>query len=154
MVEDEFEDVAPRPGRSLGDYARPVYNQKKSSVRPPPIDANNFELKQGVIQTIQNNCIFRGKPNEDPNNHLMDFDEIMNTFCYNGVSHDAIYLRAFPFSLKDDAKQWLRSLPTKSIRTWEEMPTKFLEKYFSATKTGKMRKEIHNFSQGEGETVF
>ncbi|XP_075099000.1 uncharacterized protein LOC107824879 [Nicotiana tabacum] len=34
------------------------------------------------------------------------------------------------------------------------MTTKFLEKYFSAAKTGRMRKEIHNFSQGEGETVF
>ncbi|XP_070055238.1 uncharacterized protein [Nicotiana tomentosiformis] len=140
------------PGRSLGDYARPVYNQQQSSVSPPPIDANNFV--QRVLQTIQNNCIFRGKPNEDPNNHLMDFDEIMNTFCYNGASHDTIYLIAFPFSLKDDAKQWLRSLPTRSIRTWEEMTTKFLEKYFSAAKTGRMRKEIHYFSQGEGEIVF
>nr|XP_016441130.1 PREDICTED: uncharacterized protein LOC107766795 [Nicotiana tabacum] len=75
----------------------------------------------------------------------------MNTFRYNGASHDAIYLRAFPFSLKDDAKSWLRSIPTGSIRTWEEMTTKFLEKYFSATKTGRMRKEIHNFSQSEGK---
>ncbi|XP_070044570.1 uncharacterized protein [Nicotiana tomentosiformis] len=96
----------------------------------------------------------RGKSNKDPNNHLMDFDEIMNTFRYNGASHEAIYLRAFPFSLKDDVKKWLRSLPTGSIRTWEEMTTKFLEKYFSAAKTGRMRKEIYNFSQGEGETVF
>lgn len=84
----------------------------------------------------------------------MDFDKIMNTFRCNGASYDAIYLRALPFSLKDDAKQWLRSLPTGSIRTWEEMTTKFLEKYFSTAKTGRMRKEIHNFSQGEGETVF
>nr|XP_009603781.1 uncharacterized protein LOC104098686 [Nicotiana tomentosiformis] len=78
----------------------------------------------------------------------------MNTFRYNGASHNAIYLRAFPFSLKDDANQWLRSLPTGSIRTWEEMTTMFLEKHFSAAKIGRMRKEIHHFSQGEGETVF
>ncbi|XP_070049088.1 uncharacterized protein [Nicotiana tomentosiformis] len=131
MIEDEFKNAAPRPGRSLGDYARPE-----------------------VIQNIQNDCIFIGKPNEDPNNYLMDFDEFMKTFRYNGASHNAIYLRVFPFSLKDDAKQWLRSLSTGSIRTWEEMTTKFLEKYFSAAKTGRMRKEIHNFSQGDGETVF
>nr|XP_033509337.1 uncharacterized protein LOC117274215 [Nicotiana tomentosiformis] len=95
-----------------------------------------------------------GKPNEDHNNHLMDFDEIMNTFSYNEASHDAIYLKVLSFSLKDDAKQWLSSLPTGSIRTSEDMTTKFLEKYFSAAKTGRMRKEIHNFSQGEGETMF
>ncbi|XP_070032498.1 uncharacterized protein [Nicotiana tomentosiformis] len=34
------------------------------------------------------------------------------------------------------------------------MTTKFLENYFYAAKTGQMRKEIHNFSQGEGNTVF
>ncbi|XP_070044857.1 uncharacterized protein [Nicotiana tomentosiformis] len=49
----------------------------------------------------------------------MDFEEIMNTFQYNGVSQDTVYLRAFPFTLKDDAKHWLRSLPQGSIRTWE-----------------------------------
>lgn len=30
----------------------------------------------------------------------MDFDEIMNTFSYNGESNDAIYLRTFPLLLK------------------------------------------------------
>lgn len=49
--------------------------------------------------------VIRGKPNEDPNNYLMDIYEIMNTFRYNGASDDAIYLRAFTFSLKDNAKK-------------------------------------------------
>ncbi|XP_018622341.1 uncharacterized protein [Nicotiana tomentosiformis] len=110
----------PRLGRTLGDYARPVYNQGLSSVRPPPIAANNFGLKQCLLQAIQNNCVFRGKTNEYPNTHLMDFEEIMNTFKYNEVSKDAVYLTTFPFSLEDDAKHWLRSLPTRSIRTWED----------------------------------
>nr|XP_016507622.1 PREDICTED: uncharacterized protein LOC107825297 [Nicotiana tabacum] len=37
----------------------------------------------------------------------------------------------------DDAKQWLRSLPTRWIRKWEDMTKKFLHKYFSAAKIGK-----------------
>ncbi|XP_070046828.1 uncharacterized protein [Nicotiana tomentosiformis] len=92
--------------------------------------------------------------NEDLNNHPMDFKEIMNTFLYNGVSHDAVYLRVFPFTLKDDAKHWLHSLPNGSIRTWDEMTRKFLDKYFSSAKTYKFRREIHNFCQNETETVF
>ena len=107
MGADRFENIAPMPRRPLDDYARPVYNQGLSSVRPPPIAANNFELKQGLLQTLQNYCVFRGKPSEDPNTHLMDFDQIMNTFQYNGVSQDAVYLRTFPFTLKDNAKHWL-----------------------------------------------
>ncbi|XP_075097913.1 uncharacterized protein LOC142175234 [Nicotiana tabacum] len=131
------------PGRPLDVYARLVYNHGLSSVRPPPIATNNSELNQGLLQTLQNYCVFREKMNEDPNNHLMDFEEIMNTFQNNGVSQDAVYLREFPFTLKDDAKQWLQSLPNGSIRTWDEMARKFLDKYFSSAKTSKSRREIH-----------
>ncbi|XP_019240089.1 PREDICTED: uncharacterized protein LOC109220077 [Nicotiana attenuata] len=113
---------------------------------------NNFEIKQGLLQTIQNNCVFRGKLNEDPNTHLMNFDEIINTFQHNGVSKDTIYLRKFPFLLREDAKHWLRSLPTGSIQSWEDMTKKFLEKYLSAAKIGKFCKEIHNFKQEDTET--
>ncbi|XP_070031831.1 uncharacterized protein [Nicotiana tomentosiformis] len=140
---DQFGNIGPGAGRPLGDYARPVYNQGLSSVRPPLVAANNIELKLRLLQTLQNSCIFRGKMNEDPNNHLMDFEDIINTFQYNGVSQDAVYLRAFPFIFKDDAKHWLRSLPNGSIRTWDEMTRKFLDKYFSSAKTAWERfKEI------------
>ncbi|XP_070057574.1 uncharacterized protein [Nicotiana tomentosiformis] len=154
MGADQFGNIAFGAGRQLGDYARPVYNQVLSSVKPPTVAANNFELKQGLLQTLQNSCAFREKMNEDPNNYLMDFEEIMNTFQYNGVSQDAVYLRAFPFTLKDNSKHWLRSLPHGSIRIWEKMTKKILTKYFSSAKTGKFRKEIHNFYQNETETVF
>ncbi|XP_070040769.1 uncharacterized protein [Nicotiana tomentosiformis] len=141
-------NTTPDAGRPLGDYARPVYNQGLSSVRPTPVAANNFELKQGLLQTLQNSCVFREKMNEHPNNHLMDFEKIMNTFQYNGVSQDAVYLRAFPFTLKDDAKHWLQSLPNGSIRTWDEMSRKFLDKYFSSAKTGK------TLSNAAGDTLM
>ncbi|KAH0730517.1 hypothetical protein KY289_001705 [Solanum tuberosum] len=103
-MEDQMDQNNGRAGRLLGDYAKTIYNGMQSSVRYPPVVANNFEIKHNVLRAIQNNCVFRGKQNEDPTSHLMDFDEIMNTFHYNGASHDAIYLREFPFSLKDDAK--------------------------------------------------
>jgi len=110
---DQFRNIAPRPGRPLGDFSIPVYNQGLSSERPTPVVANNFQLKQRLLQTLQNVCVFIGKMNEDPNNHLVDFEEIMNTFQYNGVSQDIVYLRTFLFTLKDDAKRWLQSLPTR-----------------------------------------
>ncbi|XP_070003386.1 uncharacterized protein [Nicotiana sylvestris] len=151
---DLFGNIDPEQGRPLDDYARPVYNQGLSSVRPPPVAANNFKLKQWLLQPLQNCYVFRGKQNEDPNNHLMDFEEIMNTFHYNGVSQDAIYLRAFPFTLKDNEKHWLRSLSQSSIRTWEEITRKFLAKYFSSAKMGKFKREIHNFYPNDTEIVF
>ncbi|XP_070043025.1 uncharacterized protein [Nicotiana tomentosiformis] len=44
-------------------------------------------------------------------------------------------------------------LPNGSIRTWDEMTRKFLDKYFSSSKTDKFRREIHNFCQNETETT-
>ena len=38
---------------------------------------------------------------EDLNAHIISFMEIYDTFKHNGVSNDAIWLRLFPFSLKD-----------------------------------------------------
>ena len=71
---------------------------------------------------------------------------------YNGVSDDAICLRLFPFSLKDKAKHWLNSEPLDSVTTWDDLVHKFLSKFFPPTKMARMRIDIHNFSQFEGET--
>ncbi|KAH0706339.1 hypothetical protein KY285_010841 [Solanum tuberosum] len=150
----EVEDQIDQNNGRAGDYAKPNYNGMQSSVRCPLVVANNFKIKHSVLQAIQNNCVFRGKQKGDPTSHLMDFDEIINTFHYNGASDDAIYLRAFHLSLKDDANIWLQSLPAGSICTWNEMTTKFLDKYFSPAKTARMRMEMSNFSQLESETVF
>lgn len=65
----------------------------QSNVGRPPVSVNNFEIKYIVIQEIQNNCVLRRKKNEDPTSHLMDFDETMSTFHYNGASDDVISLR-------------------------------------------------------------
>ena len=44
------------------------------------------------------------------------------------VTEDQIKLRAFLFSLKDLAKDWLYYLPSESIKTCNEMKKLFLEK--------------------------
>ncbi|KAG5620253.1 hypothetical protein H5410_005471 [Solanum commersonii] len=65
-VEDQMDQNNGRTGRLLEDYAKPNYNGMQSSVKCPPVAANNFEIKHSVLQAIQNNCVFRGKQNEDP----------------------------------------------------------------------------------------
>ncbi|XP_062116773.1 uncharacterized protein LOC133830740 [Humulus lupulus] len=84
----------------------------------------------------------------------MNFLELCATFKFNGVSDDAIRLRLFPFSLRDRAKSWLISLQANSINTWEELAQKFLSKFFPPTKAAKLRGEINNFYQNEGESLY
>ncbi|XP_070009972.1 uncharacterized protein [Nicotiana sylvestris] len=152
QIEDQFDEVAPRPAnRILRDNARPDRFNYESIVRKPPVAANNFEIRTGLIQTIQQSCIFTGDTSEDPHSHLIDFLELVETTKYNGVPPKAIKLRLFPFSLKVDAKTWLRSLPQGSITTWDQMTQKFLNKYFSPAKTTKLRQDISNFLQTDTE---
>ncbi|XP_016652564.1 PREDICTED: uncharacterized protein LOC103343534 [Prunus mume] len=73
------------------------------------------------------------------------------TIKIHGIDDEEIKMRLFPFSLKDKAKSWLYSLPNASIRTWDELSNKFLQKFFPAQKTNKIRKEILGFTQKEGE---
>ncbi|MGG6712903.1 UNVERIFIED_CONTAM: retrotransposon gag domain-containing protein, partial [Salmonella enterica subsp. enterica serovar Weltevreden] len=70
-----------------------------------------------------------------------------------GLSDEVIRLRLFPISLRDQAKEWLNSLPHHSITTWEELNNKFLQRYFPPGKTHDLRTEINTFKQSPGESL-
>ncbi|KAK9185186.1 hypothetical protein WN943_025540 [Citrus x changshan-huyou] len=55
---------------------------------------------------------------------------------------------------EDIARSWLNTLPANSIMSWEQMVTKFLNKYFTVHKTNAIRREISEFTQREDEQFF
>ncbi|GJT53501.1 retrovirus-related pol polyprotein from transposon TNT 1-94 [Tanacetum coccineum] len=63
-------------------------------------------------------------------------------------------LRDFPISLTGAASRWLRNKPTGSIKTWEDLKSKFLNKYCSPGRTAKKIEEINNFQQEPDETLY
>ena len=65
-----------------------------------------------------------------------------------------IRLKFFPFSLKDKAKTWLQNLRSESIRTWDEMQTQFLEKFFLPHITNSFTRQITTFTQKSRETLY
>ena len=105
------------------------------TIRRPPIQANNFELK-AVAVTLQmmKNIMFHGLPSENPNMHLTNFFKVCGMIKYNGVTEEALRLRLFPLSLGDRAKHWLTSQPPDSITSWNNLVQKFLTKFFPPTK--------------------
>ena len=77
-----------------------------SSIRCQTINANNFELKQALINMLQQNQ-YGGLVHEHPNVHLATFLETCDTVKMNGVTEDVIRMRLFPLSLRDKARGWI-----------------------------------------------
>ena len=73
---------------------------------------------------------FHGLDFENPYLHFKEFEELCSTFHDQSCNEETIRLKLFPFSLKDKAKTWLKSLRPRSIGTWQEMQIKFLKKFF------------------------
>ncbi|KAI4372740.1 hypothetical protein MLD38_010937 [Melastoma candidum] len=99
----------PPQWRTMRDFAQLTPYEPTRFLRPA-IQANNFEIKPATLNMIENSS-FGGLPNEDPHWHLTRFEDLCDTFKYNGVSPEAVRLRMFPFSLRDKTRGWLYSLP-------------------------------------------
>ena len=116
----------------------------QSTIRRPPIQANNFELKAMTLQMLQN-FMFHGLSTENPNMHLTSFIEVCDTIKYNGVTEEALRLRLFPLSLGDRAKHWLTSQPPDSITSWNDLVQKFMTKFFPPAKIAQLVQDtIHS----------
>nr|GEZ27457.1 reverse transcriptase domain-containing protein [Tanacetum cinerariifolium] len=114
-----------------------------------PINANNFELKQTLINLVQSNQ-FTGR--QDPHNHLRFFNKVTSTFRHPEVPNTTIKLLLFSFSLEGESQTWLDKEPPRSILTWEDLVSKFINQFFPPSKTTYLQNEIINFLQKPNET--
>ena len=90
-------------------------NQQPLCITFPTLDATTtFELKSGLIHLLPT---FHGLVVEDPHKHLKELHVVCMSMKPTKVIEDKIKLRAFQFSLKDSAKDWLYYLPSGSIKT-------------------------------------
>ncbi|GJS16223.1 reverse transcriptase domain-containing protein [Tanacetum coccineum] len=112
----------------------------------PAILVKNFELKVGLLQLITS-CQFHGFERDAPHAHIHWFNKITSTLKYKNVSHDAIKLMLFPFSLEGAAWIWLEKEPPCSILTWEDLVSKFVNYLFPPSKTTNLKNDITNFQQ-------
>ncbi|GJT44433.1 reverse transcriptase domain-containing protein [Tanacetum coccineum] len=68
------------------------------------------------------------------------------------VPNTSVKLMLFPFSLEGAARIWLEKEPPRSIETWDDLVTKFINKFFPPSKTTNLRNEITRFQQKFDET--
>ena len=124
-------------------------HNKYSAIKPPAVDANDFELQPALIIMVQQNQ-FAGHSIENPSEHLGQFLRIANSAILNGVKPEVIQLQLFPFSLRDMGITWFNSLPQESVNTWEELMRAYFDKFLFPSLQSEQRREIIN-SKHEGD---
>ncbi|GJU02488.1 reverse transcriptase domain-containing protein [Tanacetum coccineum] len=118
----------------------------------PEINAN-FELKHGLINLVQNKQFF-GHDKEDPHAHIRYFNKITSTMRFPDVPSTSIKLMLFPFSLEGSARIWLEKEPPRSILTWDDLVSKFINQFFPPSKTTNLQNEITRFQQRFDESFY
>nr|GEZ74630.1 reverse transcriptase domain-containing protein [Tanacetum cinerariifolium] len=117
------------------------------------ITANNFELKHGLINLVQNKQFFE-HDKEDPHAHIRYFNKIISTMRVPNVPSSSIKLMLFSFSLEGAARIWLEKEAPRSIQTWDDLVSKFINQFFSPSKTTNLYNEIMRFQQRLDESFY
>ncbi|KAM1127771.1 hypothetical protein ACFX2B_037288 [Malus domestica] len=141
--------VIPEAGLPLGDSLTAYSTNIPSCITYPAVEEGTaFEIKQHMLNILPT---FHGLSSDDPNMHIAEFLMGCKNILVRGFSTESIKLRLFPYTLKDQARRWLLTLPSGSITTWAQLSEKFLNKYYPTSKTLDMRTQILSFAQKPNE---
>nr|GEZ89058.1 hypothetical protein [Tanacetum cinerariifolium] len=96
VVEPEFCTIIEMAdNRIMAQMLQAPIEGYEDAIVVPQINANNFELKQTLINLVQSNQFTR---RQDPHNHLRFFNKVTSTFRHPEVPNTAIKLILIPFS--------------------------------------------------------
>ncbi|GJR99841.1 reverse transcriptase domain-containing protein [Tanacetum coccineum] len=157
IVEPELRTIVETPvatmadTRTMSELLQAPTEGNGDAVVIPAILAKKFELKVGLLQLVTSSQ-FYGFERDDPHSHIRWFNKITSTLKYKDVPHEAIKLMLFPFSLEGAAWIWLEKEPPRSIHTWEDLVSKFVNYFFPLLKTTNLKNDITNSQQKFDET--
>ncbi|GJT55214.1 reverse transcriptase domain-containing protein [Tanacetum coccineum] len=139
--------------RTMVELLRAPTEGYAEAIVVPPIPAEHFELKHTLINLVTSKQFF-GFEKEDPHAHIRYFNKITSTLKYKDVPETSIKLMLFPFSIDGPARIWLDKEPPRSILTWDDLVSKFINHFFPPSKTTNLRNEISNFQQRFDESFY
>ncbi|GJT42692.1 reverse transcriptase domain-containing protein [Tanacetum coccineum] len=148
---EEIPVVTMADQRTMAELLRAPIEGYAEVIVVPPILSEHFELKHSLINMMTSDQFF-GLEKDNPHDHIRWFNKITSTIKYKDVPNSAIKLMLFPFSLAGAARRWLEKEPPRSILTWEDLVSKFINEFFPPSRTTNLRNEISNFEQRFGES--
>nr|GEW40300.1 reverse transcriptase domain-containing protein [Tanacetum cinerariifolium] len=149
IVEPEIhtiEEIFPMVDRTMEELLQAPMEGYGEAIVISEILAENFEIKTNLLQLVQSKK-FHGRESENPHTHISNFKRITTTLKYRDVPNDAIKRMVFSYSLEDAARIWYEKEPPNSILTWDDLVNKFVNQFFSPSKTTHLKNEISRFTQ-------
>ncbi|GKB25283.1 reverse transcriptase domain-containing protein [Tanacetum coccineum] len=110
--------------RTMAEMLQAPTEGYEDAIVVPAITADNFELKHSLLTLFPN------------------------------VPSTSVKLMLFPFSLEGAARIWLEKEPPRSILTWDDLVSKFINQFFPPSKTTNLRNEITRFQQRFDESFY
>ncbi|XP_052725945.1 uncharacterized protein LOC128194397 [Vigna angularis] len=148
-TENNMAQPPPRE-RTFREMAAPDFDIESLCIQYPDEDVP-YVLKTGLIHLLPK---FHGLAGASPHKHLKEFLVVCSSMKPHDVPEEHIFLKAFPYSLENVAKDWLYSLAPRSIASWDDLKRLFLEKFFPASRTTAIRKDITGIRQLSGENLY
>ncbi|GKC19085.1 reverse transcriptase domain-containing protein [Tanacetum coccineum] len=108
-----------------------------------PETANEFAIKGNHLTLVKGNQ-FDGRTKTDPHKHIHEFLRICDMFKYRDTENEVVRLMMFPLSLTGEAKTWLDELNEGTIKTWDELRTAFISRFFPPALFDRLLEEICN----------
>ncbi|GJU52817.1 hypothetical protein Tco_1226531 [Tanacetum coccineum] len=132
--------------RTMAELLRAPTEGYAEEIVVPPILAEHFELKHSLINMMTSDQFF-GLEKYNPHDHIRWFNKITSIIKYKDVPNLVIKLMLFPFSLAGAARRWLEKEPPRSILTWEDLVSKFINEFFHPSRTTNLQnKNFPNLS--------
>nr|GEW26396.1 reverse transcriptase domain-containing protein [Tanacetum cinerariifolium] len=125
--------------RTMAEFFRAPTEGYAEAIVVPPILTEHFKLKHSLINMMTFDQFFVLEK-DNPHDHIRWFNKITSTIKYKDVPNSAIKIMLFPFSLAGEALRWVKKEPPRSILTWEDLVSKFINEFFPPSRTTKSSK--------------
>ena len=119
---------------------------------PSSSSSSSYELDPDFIAMIQK-WPFSGAINEDPLDHLQEFEELCSSLVILGMTQEALWWKLFPFSLIERAEQWYTRTIVSMSGNWEELRVDFCHSFSLTERRNSLPIDILNFEQVEKESI-
>ncbi|GKC95566.1 hypothetical protein Tco_1161008 [Tanacetum coccineum] len=113
-VNPPVQPAIPPRVRTLGEYSLPSHEGYRNAIELSEA-ADVSHLRSDTIRMVQNGCAFHGLRSEEPNQHLEEFLNFVDSIYLIGASREITHLRLFQLFVCDQASNWFDRLPTGSI---------------------------------------